>query len=75
MQSSHSTQTLQNKRKGSKDITRLTPVDYAKAGILRLYDWSVEDREAHDREMAKYRQYLMRLCVLSHEIDTGLSRR
>ncbi len=72
MQTAHSTQALQTERKDSKEITRLTPVDYAKAGILRLYDWSVKDREAHDIEMVKYRQYLMKLCTLSHEIDTEL---
>jgi hypothetical protein len=74
MQSPHSTQTLQNERKEPKEITRLTPVDYAKAGIVRLYDWSVEDREAHDREMTKYRQYLMKLCVISHQIDIESSQ-
>jgi len=47
---------------------RLTPTDYAKAGIRKLYDWSVKDREAHDREMEKYRQYLMKLCSMSHEV-------
>jgi hypothetical protein len=70
METAHSAQTLQAGRKGAKEITRLTPVDYANAGILRLYDWSVKDREAHDIEMVKYRQYLMKLCTLSQEINS-----
>ncbi|MCW4009013.1 MAG: hypothetical protein NWF05_00120 [Candidatus Bathyarchaeota archaeon] len=46
---------------------RLTPEDYSKAGILKSYDWSVKGREAHDKEMANYRQYLMKLCILSNK--------
>jgi hypothetical protein len=48
---------------------RLTPIDYSKAGILKTYDWSVKGMEAHDKEMAKYRQYLMKLCILSHDVE------
>jgi hypothetical protein len=47
---------------------RLTPLDYANAGILKSYDLSVKEREAHDRRMEKYRVYLMKLCVLSSEV-------
>jgi hypothetical protein len=46
----------------------LTPVDYSDAGILKLYDWSVKEREAHDKIMENYRRYLMKLCSVSHEI-------
>ena len=46
---------------------RLSPTDYAHAGLLQLYDYSVKDREAHDKLMAKYREYLMKLCSLSSE--------
>jgi hypothetical protein len=55
--------------KQQKETRRLTPADYSKAGILKSYDWSVEDRETHDKEMEKYRRYLMKLCSLSHEIE------
>jgi hypothetical protein len=51
-------------------VKRLTPADYSKAGILKAYDWSVKEREAHDKEMAKYRLYLMKLCILSHKLET-----
>jgi hypothetical protein len=54
-----------------REVKRLTPLDYSNAGILKSYDWSVKEREAHDKIMEKYRQYLMKLCTLSHEI-TGL---
>jgi len=54
-----------------KEITRLTPDDYAKAGILKSYDWCVKDREAHDKEMERYRQYLMKLCELSKEVTVS----
>ena len=57
-----------------KIAKRLTPVDYSKAGIVKLYDWSVKERETHDKEMEKYRQYLMKLCSLSHEIEDSKSR-
>jgi hypothetical protein len=52
---------------GNREVKRLTPADYSKAGILKLYDWSVKDREAHDKEMEKYRKYLMKLCTLSQK--------
>lgn len=70
MQTTHSTPTQQIERKGLREVTRLTPADYSKAGILKLYDWSVKDREAHDREMIKYRQYLMELCTLVHGAES-----
>jgi hypothetical protein len=54
---------LRNRKPGR----RLTPVDYSDAGILKLYDWSVKEREAHDKIMENYRRYLMKLCSLSHE--------
>lgn len=44
---------------------RLTPNDYANAGILKLYDRSAKEREAHDKLMEKYRLYLMKLCAVS----------
>jgi hypothetical protein len=44
-----------------REIKRLTPLDYSKMGIVKLYDWSVKEREAHDKIMEKYRQYLMKL--------------
>lgn len=47
--------------KAHREGKRLTPIDYSKMGILKLYDWSVKEREAHDRIMEKYRQYLMKL--------------
>lgn len=72
MQPVHSAHTLQGERKNTKAIIRLTPNDYSKVGILKLYDWSVKDREAHDIEMAKYRQYLMKICTLSHKVDVTL---
>ena len=53
---------------------RLTPADYSKAGIVKSYDWSVKEREAHDKEMEKYRLYLMKLCSLSNEIEESKSR-
>jgi hypothetical protein len=53
---------------------RLTPTDYSQAGILKSYDWSVEDREAHDQDMEKYRIYLMKLCCLSHEFEQELQK-
>ncbi len=56
--------TVRNRR----DIQRLTPADYSNAGLLKSYDWSAQDREAHDKTMQKYRQYLMKLCALSLEI-------
>lgn len=56
------------KRTQKDDAKRLTPSDYSEAGILKNYDWSVKGREEHDEEMAKYRQCLMNLCQLSHEI-------
>jgi hypothetical protein len=46
---------------------RLTPMDYANAGILKAYDRSAEEREAHDKYMEKYRLYLMRLCKESND--------
>ena len=61
--------------KYQKEVRRLTPLDYSKAGLLKPYDWSVKDREAHDKEMEKYRQYLMKLCTLSHEIEGSKSRK
>jgi hypothetical protein len=47
---------------------RLTPADYSKAGLLQAYDWSVQEREEHDKNMEKYRHYLMKLCSLSHSM-------
>jgi hypothetical protein len=73
-EAAQSTQSFQNRQKEAREIIRLTPIDYANAGILSLYDWSVKDREAHDREMAKYRRYLMKLCTLSHEVDNKLGQ-
>jgi hypothetical protein len=52
-----------------REVKRLTPMDYSKIGILKPYDWSVKEREAHDRVMEKYRRYLMKLCALSHETE------
>jgi hypothetical protein len=54
--------------KARKEVKRLTPMDYSKIGILKPYDWSVKEREAHDKIMEKYRQYLMKLCALSREL-------
>jgi hypothetical protein len=62
--SSQNELSLRNRKPGK----RLTPVDYSVAGILKLYDWSVKEREAHDKTMENYRRYLMKLCSLSHEI-------
>ncbi len=53
---------------------RLTPADYSQAGILKSYDWSVAEREAHDKDMEKYRTYLMKLCSLSHEVEQQFPR-
>ena len=53
---------------GSK---RLTFIDYANAGILKDYDKTAKEREAHDRHMEKYRQYLMKLCTESDELITN----
>jgi hypothetical protein len=47
--------------KAHREAKRLTPMDYSKIGILKLYDWSVKEREAHDKMMQKYREYLMKL--------------
>jgi hypothetical protein len=63
--SAESTQPQRSRRDTKRE--RLTPLDYSKAGILKAYDWSVKDRENHDREMEKYREYLMKLCSLSHQ--------
>jgi hypothetical protein len=55
--------------KGEQEIIkRLIPMDYSEAGVLLLYDVSARDREAYDEEMQKYKQYLMKLCRLSHEV-------
>ncbi|XES78483.1 MAG: hypothetical protein ACBZ72_06315 [Candidatus Bathyarchaeia archaeon] len=59
-------------KEGSK---RLTPDDYSNAGILKLYDWSVKGREAHDKEMVKYRQYLMKLCKISHDVEASINHK
>ncbi len=56
-------------------IKRLTPADYSQAGILKYYDWSVSEREAHDQDMEKYRIYLMKICRLSHELETQNGRK
>jgi hypothetical protein len=53
---------------GSK---RLTPMDYANVGILKGYDKSAKDREAHDKYMEKYRLYLMKLCTESDGLVPG----
>ncbi len=47
---------------------RSTPLDYANAGILKPYDRSAKEREAHDKLMEKYRLYLMKLCTLSSDL-------
>jgi hypothetical protein len=47
---------------------RLTPTDYANVGILKGYDRSPKEREAHDKYMEKYRLYLMKLCTESNEL-------
>jgi hypothetical protein len=60
-------------RSAQNTSKRLTPVDYSNLGIVKLYDWSVKDREAHDREMADYRRYLMKLCTLSREVAGATS--
>ncbi len=60
--------TVESKEQRNAVRLRLTPTDYANVGVLKPYDWSVEDREAHDRQMEKYRQYLMKLCTISREI-------
>ena len=52
---------------GSTISKRLTPSDYANAGILKIYDRSAKEREAHDKLMEKYRLYLMKLCAESNE--------
>ena len=49
----------------ARNTKRLTSVDYASAGILKLYDRSAKEREAHDKRMEKYRTYLMKLCTES----------
>jgi hypothetical protein len=59
---------IQQKETERRENKRLTPADYARAGIVRHYDWSVKDREAHDKEMERYRQYLMKLCTLTNEV-------
>jgi hypothetical protein len=64
--SSQQTEPQQKNRRDPKR-ERLTPLDYSKAGILKTYDWSVKERENHDKEMEKYREYLMKLCSLSHK--------
>ena len=61
-----------NDNHNKEPFKRLTPADYSKAGILKLYDWSVREREAHDIEMGSYREYLMKLCNLFHQ--TKMSR-
>ncbi len=58
-----------SRRHKEGETKRLTPADYADAGILKSYDWSVKDREIHDKDMEKYRHYLMKLCQLSSEVD------
>jgi hypothetical protein len=50
-------------------VKRLTPADYSRAGILKAYDWLPKDREAHDKEMVKYRQYLMKLCKMLRQTE------
>ena len=54
--------------KARRDVKPLTPTDYSKAGILKPYDRSAKEREAHDKIMEKYRRYLMKLCTLSNEV-------
>ena len=61
-------------RKLQKEVSkRLTPSDYSEAGIVKQYDWSVKDRE--DKEMERYRKYLMKLCLFSHEIDVSVNKK
>lgn len=50
---------------------RLTPTDYANAGILKDYDKSAKERETHDKYMEKYRLYLMKLCTESNGLIPG----
>lgn len=57
----------ENNAMNPRNTKRLTPVDYANAGILKLYNRTAKDREAHDKQMQKYRQYLMKLCTLSDD--------
>jgi hypothetical protein len=66
---SESVQGTFNDRHNKDAFKRLTPEDYSKAGILKLYDWSVREREAHDIEMGSYREYLMKLCNLFHKTE------
>jgi hypothetical protein len=54
-----------------RDVKRLTPLDYSKMGLVKLYDWSVKEREAHDKIMEKYREYLMKLSKEANR-PTGL---
>ena len=46
-------------------------MDYANVGILKGYDKSAKDREAHDKYMEKYRLYLMKLCTESDGLVPG----
>jgi hypothetical protein len=37
--------------KSQKELAkRLTPADYSEAGIVKSYDWSVKERETHDKK-------------------------
>ncbi len=55
-----------------REVKRLTPRDYSKMGLVKLYDWSVKEREAHDKIMEKYREYLMKLSREAQQIGKGL---
>lgn len=49
----------------SSTSKRLMPTDYSNAGLLKGYDRTPKEREAHDKYMEKYRLYLMKLCTES----------
>jgi len=66
MQVTTSTQN-ENKTRDRKDVKPLTLKAYLDVRILGTYDWSVKEREAHDKIMENYRRYLMKLCTLSNE--------
>ncbi len=57
-----------NSTSDHKVVKPLTLKAYLDARILGTYDWSVEEREAHDKIMENYRRYLMKLCTLSNGV-------
>ncbi len=69
MQSTTSvTATTDTEKKQRRNAKRLNPTDTSAKGFVRLCDWSVKDRNTHNKEMQAYRQYLRKLCNLTDEV-------